>query len=232
MKHTYLLLSMLLFLIASPLVFLANADSDTPFDLQFTEGPAFQFQEDNPEAIVLVTVQSGDLNGTGSYAVSDAGGWVTINPSTSGLLYVSSNYAQTWITLNGLTHSAPYAFVAGVAFTVVWTWTATPVLPTPTDDWLLGGDISLLLTYLQAGDYLGFIMACYTTRIGQLAYVLIILMFTVPLALRSQSITYVAIVWIILGGVFQTAVPLIGPATVIFEILGIGALIFKLFARE
>ena len=137
-----------------------------------------------------------------------------------------------WIKIDGLTHTAPYNFLAGSSFTFTWEWTATPDLPNPIAGWLLGGDISLLLTYLQAGDYLGFIIACYTTRVGQLAYVLIILMFTIPLALRTQSITYVAIVWIILGGLFQAAVPLVAPAMVIFEILGIGALIFRLFVRE
>lgn len=235
MRNRYLLPFLFIFLVCSQFIYLAQADTmptTTTFSLQFPEDSALQFQDLDHEAFVLFTVQNGDLNGTAIATVTDEYGTITITPSTSGLVFVTCTIAQVWITLNGLTLTAPFQFLAGSSYTVRWTWTATPVLPAPIPDWLLGGDISLLLTYLMAGDYLGFIMACYTTRIGQLAYVLVILMFTIPLALRTQSVTYVAIVWMILGVIFQTAVPLIGPATVILEILGIGALLFRLFARE
>jgi len=236
MKHaSRILVVIFVGLMLSQFAMLAFADTVTTeddFAFSFLEDEAFAVQDLDHNATVTFTVQSGDLNATAELTVTDEFGTLVLNPTTSGLVYVTSDIEQVWITINGVTHTAPYSFASGSAFTVRWEWTALPVLPEPYDDWLLGGDISLLLTYLQAGDYLGFIIACYTTRIGQLAYVIIVLMFTVPLALRTQSITYVAIVWIILGGVFQAAVPLIGPATVIFEILGIGALIFRLFAKE
>ena len=214
---------------------LAFADTITTediFDMRFLENEAFAVQDSDHDATVTFTMQDGTLNATGELTVTDEYGVFTITPSTSGLIHVTCDIAQVWITINGVTHSGPYSFTSGLTFIARWEWTSAPVLPEPIDDWLLGGDVSLLLTYLMAGDYLGFILSCYTTRIGQLAYVLIIMIFTVPLALRTQSITYVAIVWVILGGIFQAAVPLIGPATVILEILGIGALIFRLFAKE
>lgn len=92
------------------------------------------------------------------------------------------------------------------------------------------GDIDLLLQYLLAGDLLGFIVACYTTRIGQVFYALIALIITVPLAIRTQSITYVAIIWILLGGLFQAAMPVISPVAVFLIILGVGSLLYRLFA--
>lgn len=109
--------------------------------------------------------------------------------------------------------------------------TSFSTLPTIVD-FGIGGDISLLLTYLLAGDLAGFIIACYTTRIGQLFYAILVLCFTVPLAIRTQSITYVAIVWLILGIFFIPAVPLISPAAVLLLILGIGGLIYRVYTRE
>ncbi len=92
------------------------------------------------------------------------------------------------------------------------------------------GDIDLLTQYLLAGDLLGFLVACYTTRIGQVFYAIVALIITVPLAIRTQSITYVAIIWVILGGLFQAAMPVVSPVAVFLIILGVGSLLYKLFA--
>lgn len=90
-----------------------------------------------------------------------------------------------------------------------------------------GGDVDLLMTYLVEGNLLGFIVACYTSRIGQFFWMIIILMFTVPLALRTNSIVYVAVVWLVLAGVFQAVIPMISPVAVIFVIMAITGLIYR-----
>jgi predicted MPP superfamily phosphohydrolase len=113
-----------------------------------------------------------------------------------------------------------------------------PSLPTaPPDqdlviDFYGSGDISLLSTYLIAGDLLGFITACYTTRIGQVFYAILALIVTIPLAIRTQSITFVALIWLLLGGLFMWAVPTIFGVGTLFIILAIASLLYKLFAGK
>jgi hypothetical protein len=131
---------------------------------------------------------------------------------------------STWYVVMDGDHTAKAYFIASSPSP-----TATPE---PVTVWDLGSDVSLLLVYLQSGDLIGFIIACYTSRIGQLFYVILILCFTVPLALRTQSITYVAIVWLICGAVMIPAVPLISPAAVILLILGIAGLIYRVYTNE
>lgn len=112
-----------------------------------------------------------------------------------------------------------------------------PVATVPPDqdlviDFYGSGDVSLLSTYLIAGDLLGFIMACYTTRIGQVFYAILALIITIPLAIRTQSITYVALIWLLLGGLFMWAVPTIFGVGTLFIILAIASLLYKLFAGK
>lgn len=227
---------LLLFSIVCLTILLSVVHADTittvtPFDLSFSVGQEFNVQDLDHDALLTFEVQSGSLEATGDLEVMDSGGTFLITPSSNGMLWVTADITNVWIKVNGITFSSPYTYSSGLAFTVTWGWVAAPTLPNPID-YLLGGDISLLLQYLTRGDLLGFIVACYTTRIGQLFYAIVALIFTVPLALRTQSVTYVAIVWLLLAGIFQTAVPLIAPASVLLIVLAIGALFFKAFTRE
>lgn len=223
-------------MLLSPLLFgvvLADdVETETAFELQFGAGGRFQYQSVARNTYVVFDVQTVGLNGTAELTATSAGGTMEITPTTTGLLYVfGSGTSDVWIKINGITTTIPFGFTSGVAFTVTWVWAAAPAPPSPYD-FGLGGDITLLLTYLQAGDLLGFLFACYTTRIGQFFYLILVLMFTVPLGLRTQSFTYVAVVWIILAGVFQAAVPMIAPASVLLVILGFAALIYKAYTKE
>ena len=54
----------------------------------------------------------------------------------------------------------------------------------------------LLDQYLQGGDLVGFIIAVYTSLIGEIFFGLIILIVSIPLYLRTQSVMYCSILWI------------------------------------
>jgi hypothetical protein len=209
-----------------------SIETETAFNLDFDAGDSFRVQDLTQEALVNFAVQTVGLEGTGTLDTDDDGGTFVISPTTSGLIYVTADISECWITINGVTHTAPFSFTSGSAFTVEWEWVSAPSLPEPIDFWGVGGDVSFLLAYLAQGDLIGFIIACYTSRIGQIFYVILILCFTVPLALRTQSITYVAVVWLILGALFIPAVPLISPAAVFLLILGIAGLIYRVYTRE
>ena len=150
----------------------------------------------------------------------------TIDTGTHGAP-VSVEGASSWSydSASGVLTVLRFHVLAG-AYTVRITFVAQTL------DLLGNGDIDLLTQYLLAGDLLGFLVACYTTRIGQVFYAILALIITVPLAIRTNSIAYVAIVWIILGGLFQVAMPVVSPVAVLLIILGVASLLYKLFAGK
>lgn len=90
-------------------------------------------------------------------------------------------------------------------------------------------DVDLLLQYLSQGDLLGFLVATFTTRIGQNFYAILTLMLSVPLYLRTQNVMYCVIAWLLLGGLFLVAMPIVSPVAVFLVALAITVTITKLF---
>jgi len=92
-------------------------------------------------------------------------------------------------------------------------------------------DIQALLQYLYEGDILGFLQAVYVSafRSADLFYAFVMLLFTTPLYIRTRSFIFLAILWILLGGFFLVATPLISGLAVLLLILGLATLFFKLF---
>jgi len=90
-----------------------------------------------------------------------------------------------------------------------------------------------LLQYLLNGDLIGFINAIYISLIGELFYGLIVLMVTVPIYIRTQSLGYVCIVWLLVGALLQVVLPV---ATFnigwVFIVLGLAGILWKLFVAS
>lgn len=90
-------------------------------------------------------------------------------------------------------------------------------------------DVDLLLQYLISADFLGFFIACYTTRIGEMFYSVVLLTVSVVIYLRSGSLAYAVILWIILGSLgFLAAAPAVSVFSVLFISLALIFLIHKL----
>jgi len=67
--------------------------------------------------------------------------------------------------------------------------------------------VDLLSTYLMVGDLLGFAQAVFTGAMGSMYYAFVLIIVTVPLYLRTQSLAYVSIVAIIFGSAFTAILP-------------------------
>ncbi len=92
--------------------------------------------------------------------------------------------------------------------------------------------LELLWQLLQQGDFIGFLTALYTSLLGDLFYGIVLLALALPLYIRTQSLTYVAIMWIILMGVFTVILPAEAYRIVrILFVLGVASAILSLFAR-
>jgi len=91
----------------------------------------------------------------------------------------------------------------------------------------------LITQYLLQGDLVGFIFAVFTSSMGEYFYGIIVLVLTVPLYIRTQSLTYVYLLWALLGGILTALLPL-GVLSVanIFLALGIGGLLYKLYVSR
>jgi len=92
---------------------------------------------------------------------------------------------------------------------------------------------NLIEQYLLNNDLIGFIIAIYTSVLGQLFYGVLVMIITVPLYMRTQSLSYVTILWILMGTLIETVLPIavfnIGHVLIV---LGIAGLLYKLFTSE
>jgi len=89
-------------------------------------------------------------------------------------------------------------------------------------------DIDLLLAYLANLDLLGFVVACYTTRIGEAFYALIMFTFSVIIYNRTQNLMYCIILWLLVGTLgFVAAAPSISAFAVFLVVMGCLTLILR-----
>ena len=91
----------------------------------------------------------------------------------------------------------------------------------------------LFNTYLRMGNFVGFISATYTSIMGEAWYGFAILIFAIPIYFRTDSLFYVCMVFLLGGGFFVYLLP---PAAwhiaVVFMVLGVAGLLYKVFTRE
>ena len=91
-----------------------------------------------------------------------------------------------------------------------------------------------ILQYLYNGDILGFIRAVFTYSFGSADafFAVVALAVTVPIYIRTKSLTLISILWIVTGGVFQALSPVLNVFAVFFLVMGIGGLIYQLFMSD
>ena len=92
-------------------------------------------------------------------------------------------------------------------------------------------DINTLLQYLFEGDVWGFLQACYVSAFhsADIFYSFLILLFSVPLYIRTKSLLLMCVLWILLGGIVSTAIPLVGGMSFLLMMFGIGGVLYKLY---
>lgn len=164
---------------------------------------------------VTATGPSGETRvGTTSTNMTYTLNWTDCTP---GLWSVSAVYGG----LSPSGNTGPQVVPTGGSASITLSW-LSPVSPTvPT--------LNLLWQYLLAGNLIGFIFACYTVQIGQTVFVLIAILISVPLYVRLKNLTVLAIAWIVLGSVLIAAMPIVSPFAVLLVVLGIAAVIYKIF---
>lgn len=144
-------------------------------------------------------------------------------------------YNLTYTTATSLTNlvNGTYTFYAFAANsetgyleeTVVFT---VGIIPNPT---LPQVNVDTLWLFLYEGNFLGFIQAYLVSTFLSLeaAVCIIVMLFMVPIYLKTKSLLLVSILWILLGSFFIVAMPAASSVALLFIALAVGGLLFKLF---
>ena len=87
-------------------------------------------------------------------------------------------------------------------------------------------DIPTLMQFLFEGNYLGFLQAIYVSAFqsADLFYGVISMIFAVGLYIRTNSLILISLIWILLGSLFLTAMPIVSNLAVFLMIFGIAKL--------
>lgn len=154
----------------------------------------------------------------------------TIDCSTTGMPSkvtvtgaTSSSYAEVGSALEvTITHSSATA-------DILLTWTV-PVPPQATP---IPQYVNPLMQYVWKADFIGLILGVYTTTMGSMFFGIILLIVTLPIYIRTQSVMYCAVVWILCSGLLIAFTPIAWQSTIaLFLVLALGGLLYSIFSRR
>jgi len=89
-----------------------------------------------------------------------------------------------------------------------------------------------LLQYILNGDVIGFVIACYTSVMGQGFYAFVLLIFFGGLYNRTRSLALCSILWLLLGGMWITTVAIVSPIAMILVAMGLTGIIYSVFGQS
>ena len=168
-------------------------------------------------------------------------------------MWFNCKNGSTWVFTSNQTYIAPtnmtgfvsgtYTFYAwanntesvlgysNTTFTIVTPPTPPPIPPTtPT----VPTGIQDFLHYLETGDFLGFFVAAYVFAFHSVdVFFGIVAMFiVVPIYIRTKSLPFLSIAWILLGALFIGVMPLVSGMGLFFLGIGIASLLFQAYTRR
>lgn len=237
-KHTHKLLIfvVVICIFALPLLSTVKADNITTVYsgiIEWDAGKIVYVQDVSNVIDIGVSVVDGDLNATLSVTLSSVGGTIIITPSTSGhleVVYVPNVPLAFIIKVNNNAYTGIFAFNSGFSYVISWVYpyvgpTTPPYFPNSINT-------DYLWQYLNNYDFIGFLIACWTVDLGESFYVIISMIVTLALYIRLKNLTVMTIMWFLLGGIWVALIPFTSPIILLLFILGIGALLFKLYGES
>jgi hypothetical protein len=198
----------------------------TTFNLDFQTGEAFAYQ-DLAQAITLTfTVSDGNLTASTTLNTDDTGGTLTITPTTTGVIMVTATDTNYTLYINGAEQlGGTVAFTNGA--TTIISWLYNNIINPDYPEIL---NVRPFWQYLFSGNLLGWLTAMFLWSfiLQDILVGAICALFLIPIYIRTRSLLLIAILWILLGSFFIAAMPAVSGLAVIFLILGIGSVLWKL----
>ena len=93
-------------------------------------------------------------------------------------------------------------------------------------------EIQNLIQQILDGDILGFLQNAYTMVFGgytEIFYTIILMLITIPIYIRTKSIMFIGIAWILLGSLFVAVIPAASKFMVLILIMGLASILYQLF---
>jgi len=87
--------------------------------------------------------------------------------------------------------------------------------------------------YLPLGDFTGFIIAIYAQYLGDVGLGMIFFTITAALYVRYQNFSLISILWLVIGGLIQAAIPT-DPINIgsVFFFLGLAGILYKIMTSR
>jgi len=87
----------------------------------------------------------------------------------------------------------------------------------------------LLTQYLMQGDFIGFINAVYVSILGELWFAIPLMILFIPLYIKTESLEFCAILWVLIGGSLIAMLPAMAATTgTLLLVLGLSVLLYRL----
>lgn len=205
------------------LSFIASVKADGSFAVNFNQDTGFNVVWTSTASFI---VYSGTLTGTAVLTTDSNGGTLTITPTTSGSLVCTSDAGSTFMINGGNYTDTPFGFGAAT-FTVTWGWTGIPTLPV--NPFLPGINVNALMQYLWNRDFVGFILACYTSSMGEWFYFMLGSIIAGALYIRLKNLLVLTVAYILIGAVFLPVFVPAMPIVIICIIIAVATGLYKLW---
>jgi hypothetical protein len=198
----------------------------TTFNLAFQTGEAFAYQDLAQDITLTFTVSDGNLTASTTLNTDNTGGTLTITPTTTGVIMVTATDTNYTLYINGAEQlGGTVAFTNGA--TTIISWLYNNIINPDYPEIL---NVRPFWQYLFSGNLLGWLTAMFLWSfiLQDILVGAICALFLIPIYIRTRSLLLIAILWILLGSFFIAAMPAVSGLAVIFLILGIGSVLWKL----
>jgi len=198
----------------------------TTFNLAFQTGEAFAYQDVGQAITLTFTVSDGNLTASTTLNTDDTGGTLTITPTTSGVIMVTATDTNYTLYINGAAQlGGTVAFTNGATTIISWLYNNI-VLP----DYPAILNVKPFWMYLMSGNFLGFLGAIFLSAflLQDILVGVICMLFLIPIYLRTRSLLLLCILWILIGGSIILIAPGLSALALIFLILGVAGVFWRL----
>lgn len=204
------------------------AESIGAFDISVSD--SLQFQNSH---LFLLSVDSGAISTTNAQlSLTDSYGRLWFTAASPATITLSSPDGGAYdLQTSGVTVTPAGSYVNEVSYSsgasVVLYWRfaldSPAALPSLNVQWLW--------TYLYEGNFAGLFSAILATAFNSYAIgiAVIVMIFLAALYIRTGSLLLICIAWLLIGGFLIVAIPIVSGMAIIFMVLGVGGLIYKLF---
>jgi hypothetical protein len=232
-KNKKLLSFLIVILTLTLLVSVVKADTvitETAFNVSFLTGEAFAYQDLGQAITLTFTISDGNLTGSATLNTDSSGGTLVLTPTESGILVVTGTSTNYTLYLDGAEQlGGTVVFTNGVAITISWIYNNI-VLP----DYPAILNVRPFWQYLFSGNFLGWLSAIFLWSfiLQDILVGALCMLFLIPIYIRTKSLLLLCILWILLGGFFIAAMPAVSGLAIVFLVLGVAGVLWRLIRPD